>query len=92
MTPTLGMQLRALRLGYGWTGSSFLRISGSGPFKCEFRPCELIPNTDRPHSSHRCWWGFGDRLDMGLWAGVALFSVRAKRHFIVWVGDDGMPA
>ena len=87
-TPTFGMMIRALRIGFGWTGRSFLRVSGSGPFKFEFRPMELIPNTERNHEPHRAWWeqGADHMLD------VPIFQVRAKRHFIVWVGDDGMPA
>jgi hypothetical protein len=92
MTPTIGMMIRALRLGYGWTGFSFLRISGSGPFKCEFRPCELISNSDKPHyEGCRCWWGQGDRKDLEPFLEHPLFRVRAKRHFILYVDDQGLP-
>jgi len=87
--PTLGMMIRGLRMGYGWTGHSFLRISGSNPFKCEFRPCELIPCSDKNRDLHYAWWpehAEAPRIDLG-----PIARVKAKRHFILYVDDNGMP-
>lgn len=84
-TPKLGMFVRALRMGFSWTGHSFLRISGDGPFKLEFYPMELIPNSAANGGLHWVWWSKEAAISRDAW----FFQVKAKRHFITYINDEG---
>lgn len=57
--PTLGQMIRALRLGYGFTGFFFMRISGDNePWKIELLPVDGKPT--KSNELHRVWWGRGN--------------------------------
>ena len=84
----LGIRIRAHRLGYGWTGTCFMRISGDGPFRVDIRPAdELPPKTDKLGTMHRVWWeGDGGKEIV---ESFACARVRPKHAFTVTVDDDG---
>ncbi len=91
---TLGMMVRALRLGFapipGRVG--FMRLSGGEgePFKCELQPFHLIPNSAKSDAPHWCWWtGFGKGdIDVDLIEGIRHLR-RVKRPFSFYFDDDG---
>ena len=73
-------------MGFGWTGKSFVRISGKGPFKLEFYPAQLIPNSAKG-DTHYVWWDRESSFDIN--AVPVMRNTRAKRHFVCYVNENG---
>lgn len=75
-------------MGFGWTGTCFMRISGQQPFKVEIYPSGLIPNSVRKKDDdlHWVWWEECKRDIIKL---LPVARCKAKRHFICYVNDDG---
>lgn len=95
--PTLGMMIRALRMGFGWCNAiqGFVRISGDkAPFTFEFHPIGLIPNSlRRKDQPHRKWWP-DNQGDPGIPILEAPFlrGIRCvKRYFVAYLDDGGNP-
>ena len=88
--PTFGQMVRAMRMGFGWLGrhGCFMRLSGSGPFKCELRPCELIPNGARSSEPYVVFWDKDKLLDVERIAGIRNLK-RVKAPFAFYFDDNG---
>jgi hypothetical protein len=85
--PSLGQTIRAHRMGYGWTGTCWLRIitgDGPGPIRCDVHPDGLLPNSMKNHLQYRVWWE-GESIIKDF----PLARVKAKRPFTVYVDDNG---
>lgn len=93
MSPTFGMMVRALRMGFGWAHSqhAFVRISGSGPFLIECEPCGLVPNNRGRSDYHYCWWPNGqeDVRDVISKIQALKFVTRVKRAFSFYIDENG---
>jgi hypothetical protein len=86
----LGHRIRALRLGFYWTGTCYLRISPDlNPklLRCDLRPAGLVPNCARQKRAHYVWWEGGYGLEVI--NRLALARCRVKRAFSVTIDDNG---
>lgn len=92
---TLGMMIRALRLGFapipGRVG--FMRLTGGEngkPFLCELWPFGLIPNSAKTDGPHWCWWkdAYIGALDVELIEGIRNLR-RVKLPFSFYFDDEG---
>lgn len=85
--------VRALRLGFYWLHEHgcFMRLSGSGPFKCELEPCGLIPNSKKSSEYHRKFWPSPDDLVCLDWNQIELVRNlrRVKLPFQFWFDENG---
>jgi len=92
---TLGMMVRALRLGFGPISAhgGFMRLSGGDdghPFLCELQPFGLIPNSAKSDVPHWVWWSqFGEGgLDVERIEAIRNLR-RIKLPFSFYFDDDG---
>lgn len=64
---TLGMRVRAARLGYAWSErhGAWIRLSGDGPYRVDLQPAGLVQDdrAARRVREHRCWWDNPHALD-----------------------------
>jgi len=92
MMLSLGMYIRALRLGWRQPPERdyLLRISEmGGRWRMEFHPLGLVPSPKRLER-HLCWW----ENDDGEWLleHPPIKNIKAvKRPFSLIVGEDGRP-
>lgn len=94
-SPSIGQVIRALRMGFGWSNhcQGFIRISGDGPFKFEFHPLGLIPNSFKSSTPYRKWWPCKDEPGIPILEAPFVRSLRKiKRHFIAYLDDNGNPS
>ncbi len=90
---SLGMMVRALRLGFAPIEGGFMRLSGGDggkPFLCELQPQHLIPNSAKADGPHWVWWSGPDRagIDVRLIEGIRHLR-RVKMPFSFYFDDDG---
>lgn len=89
---TLGVMLRAARLGWHLTPRGYLlRISEPEPhrFRLDFHPPSIVPARDRIGGPHFVWWeGEPPVTDLA----PICYIRTVKRPFRLYVDDDGRAA
>lgn len=87
--PSLGIMIRARRLGWGLSKrhGCFLRMSNNGGERSviELCPINAVPQK-KLKTDHRCWWETPEILDMLPWL---KYVTAIKNYVVVAVGEHG---
>ena len=93
---TLGVMLRAARLGWRMTPNGYLlRISDTedGRFRLDFHPPSIVPARDKLKGPHRVWWERRNNTESSITDFAPICYIKTvKRRFTLYVDDDGRAA
>lgn len=92
-SPTFGMVIRGLRLGYHWSHNHqcFVRIDAQGPpWEIRLAPHGVLPSGKYGTGKHRCWWDEGEDVLAMI---IPLKGVKGiKKPIMFFVDDEGARA